>query len=147
MPELTPTLIPETPTTLPPTATHAPTDSPTPIPTANFTIANILGIWTRTDPGRGTLFLILNEDGAYVASHGTPEGIVHSGEFTLDGRIFTFVNGWDCSPLGETTGEYILRLTGGGMYLLFEPFNDECPDRPGAFKSFRWDRIVVTPTP
>ena len=146
-PEIAPTLIPETPTPIPPTATQVPTESPTPIPTANFALADILGMWTRSDIDRGTLFLIFNEDGSYVASHGTPEGIVHSGMFTLDGRIFTFANGWDCSPMGEVEGQYILRVTGGGKYLLFEPLNDECPDRPSAFKSLRWDRVAVTPTP
>jgi hypothetical protein len=145
--EITPTLIPETPTSVPPTATQAPTESPTPIPTANFVLADILGMWTRSDFERGTLFLIFNEDGSYVASHGTPEGIVHSGEFILEDRIFTFVNGWDCSPMGEVAGQYILRLAGGGKYLLFEPIDDECPDRPSAFKSLRWDRVAVTPTP
>jgi hypothetical protein len=142
-----PTSISETPTPVPPTATQVPTTSPAPIPTANFVLADILGMWTRSDSERGTLFLIFNDDGSYVASHGTPEGIVHSGALTLEGSIFTFVNGWDCSPLGETEGEYILRLTGGGKYLLFEPLHDECPDRPSAFKSLRWDRVVVTPTP
>jgi hypothetical protein len=145
--QIAPTLIPETPTLVPPTETQAPAESSTPIPTANFTLPDIIGLWTRSDPDRGTLFLIFNEDGSYVASHGTPEGIVHSGTFTLDGRIFTFVNGWDCSPLDETKGEYILRLTGGGKYLLFEPLNDECPDRPSAFKGLRWDRFMTTPTP
>ena len=145
--EMPPTLIPETPTLLTPTVTPAPTDSPTPIPTANFLLGDILGMWTRSDPDRGTLFLIFNEYGSYIASHGTPEGIVHSGNFTLDDRIFTFVNGWDCSPVGEVAGQYVLRLAGGGKYLLFEPLNDECPDRPSAFKSLRWDRVAVTPTP
>ena len=145
--EIVPTLIPETSTSVLLTATQVPTGTPTPIPTANFTLADVIGMWTRSDFDRGTLFLIFNEDGSYVASHGTPEGIVHSGQFTLEGRIFTFVNGWDCSPLGETEGEYILRLTGGGKYLLFEPLNDECPDRPSAFKGLRWDRVLVTPTP
>jgi hypothetical protein len=145
--EMPPTLLPETPTPLPPTATPAPTDSPTPIPTANFVLADIFGMWTRSDPDRGTLFLIFNEDGSYIASHGTPEGIVHSGSFTLDDRIFTFVNGWNCSPIGEVAGQYILRLAGGGKYLLFEPLNDECPERPSAFKSLRWERVAVTPTP
>ena len=141
-----PALIPDTSTPLPSTSTQAPTYSPTPIPTANFILTDIVGMWTRSDPNRGTLFLIFNEDGSYVASHGTPEGIVHSGTFTLDGRIFTFVNGWDCSPQGETEGQYVLRLTGGGKYLLFEPLNDECPDRPSAFKGLRWDRFIATPT-
>lgn len=144
LPTSTPTISLPTLTPIPPTATLF---TPTPIPTANFVIADILGMWTRSDFDRGTLFLIFNEDGSYVASHGTPEGIVHSGEFTLDGRVFTFVNGWNCSPLGETEGQYILRLTGGGKFLLFEPLNDECPDRPNAFKGLRWDRVVVTPNP
>ena len=145
--EIRPTLIPETPTPLPPTVTQAPRDSPTPIPTANFVLADILGMWTRSDFERGTLFLIFNEDRSYVASHGTPEGIVHTGTFTLDDRIFTFVNGWDCSPQGEIAGQYLLRYTGGGKYLLFEPLDDECPDRPSAFKGLRWDRVAATQTP
>lgn len=145
--ETVPSLIPETPTPIPPTSTQVPTGTPTPIPTANFTLTDITGMWTRSDFDRGTLFLIFNEDGSYIASHCMPEGIVHSGEFTLEGRIFTFLNGWDCSPLDETEGEDILRLTGEGKYLLLEPLNDECLDCPSAFKSLRWDQVAVTPTP
>lgn len=143
-----PTFVPptETATPVPPTATE-PVETPTPIPTANFTLSNILGLWFRSDPERGALYLTISEDGSYTASHGTPDDVVHSGSYSLEGRIFTFVNGWNCSPLGETQGQYILRLAGGGAYLLFEPLEDACPDRPQAFKSFRWDRITATPTP
>lgn len=140
----TPTAVVSTPTPLPPTPVPL---TPTPIPTANFTPADIIGMWTRSDPDRGTLFLIFSEGGAYVASHGTPEGVVHAGKYTLDGRIFTFVSGWNCSPLGETEGQYILRLAGEGKFLLFDTIEDKCPDRPSALKSFRWDLVVSTPTP
>ncbi|HUG33397.1 MAG TPA: hypothetical protein VMJ90_01410 [Anaerolineales bacterium] len=136
----------DTATPPPPTVTVTPpAGSPTPIPTANFTLAEIVGMWTRSDPDRGDLFLIFREDGSYVASHGTPEGIVHTGQFSLEGRIFTFINGWNCSPQGETEGQYILRLAGGGKYLLFEPLDDTCPDRPSVFKSYRWDRAGTSP--
>ncbi len=130
-----------------PTSTPAPTqEQVTPIPTANFLLEDILGIWTRSDPERGDLFIIINSDGSYNASHGSPDSIVHAGAYTLEGRIFTFVDGWDCSPEETTPGQYILRLS-GGKYLLFEPYNDTCPDRPSAFKSYRWDRVEPTPTP
>ncbi|GEM_PF-2013965 len=137
----------ETATPISPTATEKPVESPTVIPTANFTLAEIVGVWFRSDPDRGDLYLTISEDGVYKAAHGTPEDIVHSGSYTLEDRIFTFINGWNCSPLGETAGQYILRLAGGGKYLLFEPLEDECPDRPQAFKSFRWDRVEAAPTP
>jgi hypothetical protein len=140
----------DTATSPPPTATATaapPTASPTPIPTANFTLADIIGIWFRSDPDRGNLYLTFSEDGSYRASHGTPDDIVHSGRYTLEDRLFTFVNGWNCSPLGETVGVYVLRLAGGGKYLTFEPLDDVCPDRPSVFKSYRWDRVLATPTP
>lgn len=131
----------DTATPAPPTATFTPAVSPTPIPTANFTLADIIGTWFRSDPDRGNLYLIFQEGGGYLASHGTPDGVVHSGKYTLDGRVFTFVNGWNCSPLGETEGKYILRLGGGGQFLLFETLDDKCPDRPSSLKSVRWDKI------
>lgn len=130
---------------LPTVTVTLPAASPTPIPTANFTLADIVGMWTRSDPDRGDLFLIFRENGSYVASHGTPDSIVHAGQFLLEGRIFTFINGWNCSPQGETEGQYILRLAGGGKYLLFEPLDDTCPDRPSVFKSYRWDRAETPP--
>lgn len=143
-----PTTPADTATAPPPTATPAPpTPSPTPIPTADFTLADIIGIWFRSDPDRGNLYITFSEDGSYRASHGTPEDVVHSGRYTLEDRLFTFVNGWNCSPLGETAGVYILRMAGGGKYLLFEPLDDSCPDRPPVFKSYRWDRLLATPTP
>lgn len=144
-----PTSLPatDTSTPAPPTATFTPAESPTPIPTANFTLADITGLWFRADPDRGDLYITINADGSYKASHGTPDGIVHSGKYTLAGRLFTFVNGWNCSPLGETAGVYLLRLAGGGKYLTFEPLDDICPDRPPVFKSLRWDRVEATPTP
>jgi hypothetical protein len=124
-----------------------PLESPTPIPTANFTLADIVGTWTRSDPDRGLLFLIFDENGNYLASHGTPDSVVHAGDFSLDGRLFTFLSGWDCSPAEHTPGQYILRIAGGGRYLLFEPFEDTCPDRPSVFRSFRWDRVDPAPSP
>ena len=127
----------DTATPAPPTATFTPAVSPTPIPTANFTLADIIGTWFRSDPDRGNLYMIFQEGGGYLASHGTPDGVVHAGKYTLDGRVFTFVDGWNCSPLGETEGKYILRLGGGGNFLLFETLDDKCPDRPSAVKSVR----------
>ena len=137
----------DTETPQPPTATFMPVVSPTPIPTANFTLADIVGLWFRSDPDRGNLYMTFREDGTFIASHGTPDGIVHSGSFTLEGRVFIFMNGWNCAPLGETMGKYILRMAGGGKFLLFEPLDDPCPDRPSVFKSLRWDRVEATPTP
>ena len=131
----------DTATPAPPTATFTPAVSPTPIPTANFTLADIIGTWFRSDPDRGNLYMIFQEGGGYLASHGTPDGVVHAGKYTLDGRVFTFVDGWNCSPLGETEGKYILRLGGGGNFLLFETLDDKCPDRPSALKSVRWDKV------
>ena len=118
----------------------------TPIPTANFAPEDIIGIWTRSDPDRGNLFITISSDGSYGASHGTPDDIVHSGVYTLDGRLFTFVDGWNCSPEATTPGQYIIRLT-AGKYLFFEPYNDTCPDRPSVFKSVRWDRVETIPAP
>jgi hypothetical protein len=122
-------------------------ESPTPIPTANFTLADIVGTWTRSDPDRGLLFLIFDENGNYLASHGEPKSVVHAGDFSLEGRLFTFLSGWDCSPAEHTPGKYILRMAGGGKYLLFEPLEDTCPDRPSVFRSLRWDRLEPTPVP
>ena len=79
----------DTATPAPPTATFTPAVSPTPIPTANFTLADIIGTWFRSDPDRGNLYMIFQEGGGYLASHGTPDGVVHAGKYTLDGRVFT----------------------------------------------------------
>jgi hypothetical protein len=135
------------PSPQPPQATLTQTQEPvTPIPTADFLPEDIIGVWTRSDPERGDLFIIINSDGSYVASHGSPDGITHSGSYTVDGRIFTFVDGWDCSSEADIPGQYVIRLL-SGKYLLFAPYNDACPDRPSAFKSYRWDRMEPTPTP
>ena len=136
----TPTII----FTIQPTETQLAAIDATPIPTANFAPEDLLGIWTRSDPERGTLFLVFNENGIYVASHGSPETIIHSGDYLLEGRVFTFINGWDCE---DTPGVYILRIIGGGKYLLLEPIEDSCPDRPGGLKGLRWDRVEATPAP
>ncbi len=139
-------VVPATETHPPPPTVIPAQPSPTPFPTANFSPEDIIGIWTRSDPDRGELFIIINSDGSYITSHGTPDGIIHAGFYTLDGRLFTFVDGWNCSPAATTPGQYIIRLT-GGKYLLFEPVNDTCPDRPGILKSYRWDRVKMTPVP
>ncbi len=116
----------------------------TPVLTTNFAPEDLLGIWTRSDLDRGTLFLVFNESGTYFASHGSPDAIVHSGDYSLEGWVFTFKNGWDCEDM---PGVYAFRITGGGKYLLLEPLNDNCPDRPAALKGYRWDRVEATPTP
>lgn len=70
--------LPATSTPIPPTATE------TPVPTATVAVQleNIIGIWTREDPERGTLFLVFREDGTFEATHGSPQGIVHTGTYT-----------------------------------------------------------------
>ena len=139
-----PTLPPATATT---TNTPAPTPLP-PIPTADFVPDEIYGIWTRSDPDRGNLFISLSPEGAYIAAHGNLEGLVHAGKFNLDGTLLTFVDGWNCSPLpDETPGKYVLRLGAGGRFLFFDLYEDMCPDRPSALENFRWSRFVPTPTP
>lgn len=161
IPTLTPTSTPAPTLTsppLPPTATASatlvpatPTASPTPlppIPTADFALADIVGTWMRSDLERGNLFLTFLETGAYRAAHGTPEGIIQSGTYTLEGRLLTFEKGWNCSPLPDTTlGQYVLRLGGKGQWLFLDLYTDTCPSRPSALKSFRWTRFVPTPTP
>jgi hypothetical protein len=82
-----------------------------------------------------------------VASHGSLEGVVHAGKFTLEGRLFTFVDGWNCSPEPHTPGRYLLRLGSGGKWLYFDLYDDSCPDRPASLKGFRWTRYVQGPTP
>lgn len=139
-----------TPTAAPPTETPTPTIEPSrtattlpPIPTANFAPADILGTWFRSDPSRGNLFLAFAEDGAYDAAHGTTEGSVHHGDYTLDGRLLTLVDGWNCAPAGSTPGQYVLRLVGGGNWLYLDVYLDACPDRPESLSGFRWDRYVA----
>ena len=140
-------VVPAVTETQSPAPTITPTQpSPTPIPTANFAPEDIIGVWARSDPDRGDLFITISSDGSYSASHGTPDDIVHSGAYTLDGRLFTFVDGWNCSPEATTPGQYVIRLT-AGKYLLFEPYKDTCPDRPSVFKSLRWDKFEATPAP
>lgn len=93
------------------------------------------------------MFLTFFESGAYRAAHGAPDGVVHAGRYTLEGRLLTFVDGWDCSPLPETTpGWYLLRLAGGGQWLYLDYNGDDCPDRPSALRSVRWTRFAPTPT-
>lgn len=136
-----------TPTTAPPsatpTATVAPTRTPTPlppVPTANFAPEDIVGTWARIDPDRGNLFFTFGADGVYDAAHGNLEGTVHHGTYTLEGRLLTIVDGWNCDPDEATPGQYVLRLIGGGNWLYFDPYLDTCPDRPEAVSGFRWDR-------
>ncbi len=123
-----------TPTTEP-SPTTAPTNTAIPV-----TIETLTDTWTRTDPERGTLFLIFDADGNFTASHGTPEGIMHTGHFSLEGNVFTFLDGWDCSPLGETPGTYTLRLAGEGKFLIFTTLGDACPGRPEGLNGYRFDR-------
>ena len=119
-----------------PTQTPLPSTA-TPIPT----LADIYGTWTHSDPDRGTLFLIFNEDGTYRAAHGSPESVVHAGNYTLEEGIVTFVDGWDCSSPEEIPGRYSIRLS-GTKYLIFTMQEDACEGRPEAFKDVRWDRVV-----
>jgi hypothetical protein len=128
----------------------SPNSSPTPrppIPTADFTLAEIVGVWSRSDPERGNLYLTFSEPGTYRASHGTPDGVVHAGAYTLEGRLLTFVDGWDCYPLpANTPGQYVLQVAGGGRWLFLDLYEDECPDRPSALRSVRWTRFVPPST-
>jgi len=136
-----PTAVPpgDTPTP-PPTVPPSPTPLP-PVPTADFAPTDIIATWTRSDPDRGDLFLTFYADGLYAAAHGTPDGVVHSGEYSLDGRLVTFINGWNCSPMPDgTTGQYVLKLLGGGRWLYIDLYADECPDRPSSLSGFRWVR-------
>ena len=117
------------------------------VPTADFSLQDVLGIWTRSDPDRGDLYMIFTEEGTYTASHGTPDGVVHSGSFTLESSLFTFLDGWNCSPEpDDTRGKYVVRL-GGGRFLYFDLYEDTCPDRLEALNGFRWERVTRTPTP
>jgi hypothetical protein len=126
--------------TMPPTRTASPLP---PVPTANFAPADIAGTWTRTDAARGKLFITFNSGGNYNAAHGSPQDSVHAGAFTLDGRLLTVVDGWNCAPAEPTPGQYVLRLAGGGQWLYFDLYVDTCPDRPAALTGFRWDRYVA----
>lgn len=136
-----------TATPVPPTPTASPTALP-PIPAADFTLSDIVGAWTRSDRDRGDLFLSFLERGGYLAAHGTPGGVVHAGAYTLDGRLLTFMDGWNCSPLpDDTPGRYVLRLMNEGKWLFLDLYQDDCPDRPNALRGFRWTRFVPTPTP
>lgn len=136
-----------TATQAPPTPTASPTALP-PIPAADFALADILGTWTRSDRDRGELFLSFFEGGGYVASHGTPAGVVHAGAYTLEDRLLMFQDGWNCSPLpNDTPGRYVLRLANAGKWLFLDLYEDACPDRPNALRSYRWTRFVATATP
>ena len=117
------------------------------IPTADFLPQDIIGMWTHSDPDRGDLYMIFTDRSTYTASHGTPNGVVHSGTFTLDGSLFTFLDGWNCYPEpDDTPGRYVLRL-GGGRFLFFDPYEDTCVERPEVFRGYRWERVTRTPTP
>jgi hypothetical protein len=145
-----PTISPSSTSSPNPTNTLLPTPtvSRTPIATADFTSAELYGIWSRSDPDRGNLYIAILEDGVFKASHGTPEGIVHSGKYTLDGCLFTFISGWNCAPLPDTTqGFYVLRLGGGGQWLYLDLAEDKCPDRSAALAKYRWTRFIPTPAP
>jgi hypothetical protein len=139
-----------TPTAAPPTATPTATPPPTvtasplpPIATANFAPGDIVGTWYRFDQARGNLFLTFADDGSYDAAHGNLEGSVHHGDYTLEGRLITIIDGWNCSPAETTPGQYTLRLIGGGNWLYFDLYLDSCPDRPESLTGFRWDRYVA----
>ena len=137
---LTSTPLPPSPTAtaLPPAATATPLG---PIPTADFTLDDITGTWTRNDFDRGQLYITIGKSGKYGAAHGTPDGVVHGGAYTLEGRVFTFEGGWDDCPAGG----YLLRLatSAGKKYLYFDPFNDAgCADRVNSVQGKRWERYT-----
>jgi len=146
----TPVAYTPTPTPTLPASTATATPLP-PIPTADFSLTDIAGIWTRSDPERGDLFIILHESGAYIAAHGSPAGVIHSGKFSLEGSLLTFRDGWNCQPLpNDTPGHYVVRRGGAGRFLFFDLYKDPCPDRLSALRSFRWTRFISpesTPTP
>lgn len=149
-PSATPTRVaPSATSTALPLPTATPSPAPvTPIPTADFAFTELIGIWTRTDPDSGDLFLIFSEDNTYIAAHGSPNGVISTGTFTLEGRLLTFASGWNCTPLADTTpGMYLLRLAGGGNWLYLDLYADTCPERPSAFRNIRWTRYIPTPTP
>ena len=147
-PTLTATAIPPT---LSPTATPSATSTPTPrppIPTADFAPGALLGVWHRYDSDRGDLYLTFRDDGTYSAAHGSTFGLVHGGQYTLEGRLFTFVNGWNCSPMtGQVVGQYLIRIINQGKFLYFDRYGDRCPDRPDSLAGLRWERVIATPTP
>jgi hypothetical protein len=92
------------------------------------------------------LFITLNENGRYLASHGSPEGVVHTGDFMLKNNLLIFMDGWDCSPLpNDTPGSYIPDLRNAGKWMYFKLAEDACLDRAGALGTFRWSRHVRTP--
>jgi hypothetical protein len=135
---LTATRVPPTVTAAPPTATPIPPTAtlvPTSIPTADFAPESLIGTWTRADPERGQLYLTFNDAGNYFASHGEPGGVVHSGKYTLEGRVLTFVDGWrECD-----TGSYTLSLSPGKSLLMRVLDDPTCGgDRVNAFNSRRW---------
>lgn len=141
----------ETPTQRPPTATPTPiplpTNTPKPlptVPTADFAPEAIHGIWFRSDPDAGNLYITLDENNVYNAAHGAPSSSVHSGKYSLDGRLLTFIDpGWTgCEGMD---GEYILKLSGEGKWLLFEAYADRCGDRVNSLRSGRW--TLYTPEP
>jgi hypothetical protein len=112
------------------------------LPTPNFAPGEILGTWTRSDPQRGDLFIILSEDGVYTASHGTPEGVIHSGSYSLEGNLLTFRDGWNCAPLpDDTPGQYVARIGAGGRFLFFDLYSDDCADRTDSLPDLRWNRV------
>lgn len=81
----------QTATNPPPTATPTRTPTPLPpIPTANFTPDQIVGIWFRSEVDRGALYLTISGDGIYDAAHGTVEGSVHHGHYSLDALSLLF---------------------------------------------------------
>lgn len=107
-------------------------------PTADFAPGALIGIWTRADPERGQLYLTFNASGNYFAAHGEPSGGVHSGKYTLVGRVLEFIDGWrDCD-----TGSYVLSLS-PGKFLIVRVLDDpSCGgDRVDAFNSRRWNWV------
>ncbi len=137
-----------TPTQIPPSATATPATPLPPVPTADFSPDALLGTWTRFDVERGNLFLTFSESGRYRAAHGTPDGVVHSGQFNLEDSLLTFLDGWDCSPKPrDTPGGYLLRMSKAQEWLFLDLYADGCPDRPAALKGRRWTRLAPTPAP
>lgn len=138
----TATHLPPTATAPPPTTPPIPmtaTRVPTLIPTADFPPEALIGVWTRSDPERGQLYLTFTETGGYLASHGEPGGVVHAGSYTLEGRVLTFVDGWrDCE-----TGSFVLKVTSAKSLFLDELQDATCrADRVNALARRRWNWYI-----
>jgi hypothetical protein len=144
-PSATPT--PELPTAAA-TATVTRTPRPLPpVPTADFAPQDFYGTWTVFDrEAGGPNFLKFYEDGTYTVHHGPTQNLLHSGKYTLDGRLLTFQDFWYC-PEDQRVGSYLIKMGANKDYVVFEPYDDPCRERANDFRSriVRWNRFVPTP--